>query len=276
MNNRRHRDLRPDKSLGQHFLDDRSFLTRIIQESEVEPGDSILEIGPGTGNLTSLLLEKARRVVAVEFDRRLMERLESLSKRYPGRLTLYFQDFLGSDLSRILGVSGPRWKVVANIPYYITSPIIEKLILQGGSLVTDIFLTVQKEIALRLCAVPGSRETGSSSLFVQYYCEPALLFTIPRSAFTPPPEVDSAFIRLRVRETPPVTEPSSLLFPLIHHVFRQRRKGIRNSLKGFPPAGDDRRIAYLLAEAGIDGLARPESLTIERFNTLALFLEEKR
>jgi len=273
---RHHRpvDIRPDRSLGQHFLEDRSILRRIIIESRMEGGDHVLEIGPGTGNLTLLLLEKEARVVAIEFDSRMRERLEGLSQRFPGQLSLHFEDFLLSDLSRIIEPCRQRWKVIANIPYYITSPIIEKLILQGGPLFSDIFLTVQKEIALRLCAPPGTRGTGASSLFVRYHCEPSLLFQIPREAFKPSPQVDSAFIHLKPRESPPLSEPSALLFPLIRHVFRQRRKGIRNSLKGFPAVGDGHRIAFLLKKAGIDGLARPESLTLENFNRLALLMEE--
>jgi 16S rRNA (adenine1518-N6/adenine1519-N6)-dimethyltransferase len=266
---------RLDRNLGQHLLEDRATLLRIIQESGVGPDDHVLEIGPGTGNLTSCLLQRAGRVVAVEFDPRFREKLETLSRSYPGRLSLHFGDFLGSDLPSLLGPYRRRWKVIANIPYNITSPIVEKLLLQEGVFFTDIYLTVQKEIALRLCAEPGSRASGTSTLFVRYYTVPSLLFTIPSSAFLPPPEVDSALIHLKLREKPLLAHSSVLLFPLIHHLFRQRRKGIRNSLKGFPAGREDITTAAILERAGIDGLARPETLSLEQFNSLAHILEEQ-
>ena len=254
----------PRRRLGQHFLKDRSVVRRILAEASVGPEDRILEIGPGRGALTRDLAEAAGRVLAVEVDPELAERLAP----HP-HLEVVRADILEVDLEQLLAPHDD-WKVVANLPYYITTPILEKLLTEGKGRIQGMWVMVQKEVADRMSA-RGTRESGSLSHFIQYHAETKTLFKVRPGSFQPPPEVDSAVVRLRVHRTPPVEASEAVLFRLIRAAFETRRKTLRRSLaKVVPdPVG-------ALEEAGIDPTRRPETLTLEDFAALARAVEGRR
>lgn len=265
--------VRLKKSLGQHLLADTRFLDDIVSRSKLETCDRVLEIGAGSGLLTERLLRRVRQVVAVEVDRQFEYHLGKLKAAYPDSLTLLFGDIRALSLPPLLGCEAGKWKVVANIPYYITAPLLEILLVKSEGLFSDLFLLVQKEIAVRL---EGSdpREVSSLSLVSRYYAVPTVLFDIPPSAFMPPPKVDSAFIHLAVRTAPPVSAPREQLFRLIRTAFGQRRKGIRNSLRALSPAVSDAELGFALEKCGIAPLERPQNLSLEDFDRLASALSE--
>jgi len=256
------------KSLGQHLLVDTRYLDDIVSRSTLQAHDKVLEIGAGSGILTERLLERVKQVVAVEVDRQFEYHLEKLRIRYPCSLSIVFGDIRVLSLPDLLGGGEKDWKVVANIPYYITSPLLELLLVQSAHLFTDLFLMVQKEIALRLEG-SDSRNVSSLSLISHYYAASEVLFHIPPSAFMPPPKVESAFIHLAVRSAPPVMAPRELLFRLIRTAFGQRRKGIRNSLRAFSPPVEDAVLRMALEQCHIDPLERPQNLTLADFDRLA-------
>ncbi|MDQ7823754.1 MAG: 16S rRNA (adenine(1518)-N(6)/adenine(1519)-N(6))-dimethyltransferase RsmA [Candidatus Eremiobacteraeota bacterium] len=260
------------KRLGQHLLTDPYFLESIVKAASLGSDDSILEIGPGPGNLTKHLLGAAARVAAVELDRRFEPELRRLEQGARGRLALFFTDILAFDFSALPALCRGPWKVLANIPYYISTPLIEKLLEHQG-LFSHIYLTIQRELAERICAPGGSRDRGSFTFFVEYHAVPSLLIHIPAAAFTPPPEVDSSLIGLTIRETPPADSSPRLLFSIIRRAFAQRRKGIKNSLKGIQPVPGDRILSEVLRSCGIDPMARPETLALADFDRLACLLE---
>ncbi len=233
------------KSLGQNFLKDKNYLLRI--SNYVGDSDSILEIGPGGGALTNYLL-RAKRVVAIEKDPRFAELLKG--KNHPN-LEVIEGDVLDVDLFK-LEVS----KVVANIPYYITTPIVKKLLF--GSNVKEIMLTIQREVAERIVALPGSKRYGLLSLMVQYYGDAELLFLIPPGAFTPPPKVESAFIRIVKRSK--YNGDSEKFFKCAKKLFSTRRKTILNNLS----AGNKLAVEKELMDLNLDPKLRAEMLTIEQ------------
>lgn len=260
------------KKLGQHLLEPQ-YLDEIVRLSEISPGDSIFEIGAGPGNLTARLIRHAGRVVSVEVDRQFEKELLALQAENSDTLQIRFEDVLTLDLSRVLGGDPGSWKVLANIPYYITTPILEMLLGAGRARFSHIFLTIQKELAHRICAPPGAKETGSLSHFVAYHADARILLHIPRTAFTPPPLVDSSFVHLRPRDTPPVACPPHILFPVIHRAFTHRRKTLKNSLKGSFPGGD-RELADCIIQSGLNPLSRPQDISLAGFAALALRLQE--
>lgn len=261
--------IKAKKRLGQHFLRDRSYLARIVEAASLSPSDVVLEIGPGEGDLTELLLERAGRVVAIEVDPELVALLRS---RFGGedRLILIQDDVLKLDLVPLLCEhlsSGRKAKVVANIPYYITSPIIEKLI-ESRSVLGECVLTVQREVARRICAAPGSREYGSLTVLVQYFADVELLFDIPPGAFRPRPKVASSVIRIALREEPRVrVKDEAFFFRVVRAAFGQRRKMIKNALRSLGLSDEEIRSA--MERAGIGQKERAESLSLERFGRLA-------
>lgn len=232
-------------------------IARILAEAGVGPQDRILEIGPGRGALTRDLVGIAGEVLAVELDRDLAERLKDLP-----RLRVIHEDFLKVDLESLLAPHDD-WKVVANLPYYITTPILEKLLLEGSPRIRGMWVMVQKEVAERMCA-RGTRESGSLSHFIQYHAQVRKLFRVRPGSFQPPPEVDSAVVSLVPHRTPPVDAPPDLLFRLIRTAFCARRKTLRRSLAGVL----DDPVAALEA-AGIEPSRRPETLLLEEFAALA-------
>lgn len=257
------------KKYGQNLLVDAGYIEKMLKASNVRAGDAVFEIGPGSGLLTEALLRRSISVVAVEIDADFSGSLSKLQRMYPERLEVVYGDVMEFDLEKHLGGRRLPLKVFANIPYYITSPIIE-LLIGGRRLFSDIYLTIQKEVAQRICAGPQNRARSSFTFFAEYYTCPELLFCIPASAFLPAPDVDSAVIHMEIRSKPPVLPPFGELEPLIRRAFQQRRKGLRNSLKGLAPGRD---ISELLKEAGVDPLARPETLGLEDFARIADMLK---
>ena len=251
------------RKLGQHFLFDPSILKRLILAADLSPEDLVVEIGPGRGRLTRMLSEEVREVIAIELDPRLCEQLK---KEFSGidKITVFCGDVLKYPYHTL-----PPFKVVANIPYYITTPIIFRLLSHRDRLISAT-LTVQREVAERIAAKPGGKDYGVLSLMVQYYTEPRIVFFIPRGAFSPPPKVDSAVIHLEILAKPRVSVSNEkLFFRVIKTSFSQRRKTIANSLKPL-----SRDIKESLLAAGIDPRRRPETLSMDEFARLAETLTE--
>ncbi len=246
------------KHLGQNFLYDPSILGRIIDEAELSPDDAVVEIGPGPGKLTRLLAEAVKKVIAIELDQGLYERLRAEFAGYRN------VELIHGDALKYPYESIGRFKVVANIPYYITTPIIFRLLEARENLMT-MTLTIQKEVAERIAALPGGKDYGVLSIMVQYYAEADMKFIIPKEAFRPAPKVDSAVLQIRLLERPSVyVQDEKMFFRVVRTAFSQRRKTLSNSLKGL---GAD--IKELLKAAGIDPGRRPETLGLEEFAALA-------
>ncbi|MGE5309039.1 MAG: 16S rRNA (adenine(1518)-N(6)/adenine(1519)-N(6))-dimethyltransferase RsmA [Deltaproteobacteria bacterium] len=226
--------------------------------------DVVLEIGPGRGALTPLIAGKVKKVYAVELDRALAAQLPETLKDVPN-LSVINADILRFDIRTIPETREGKIKVFGNIPYYITSPIIEHLF-GYRAVIRTVFLTVQKEFAQRICAGPGSREYGSFSLYAQYYSRPNQLFTVKKNSFYPAPKVDSSFIRLDIRDRPPVEGDEKALFKVIRAAFQQRRKTLRNSLKGL--IGEP-ELDTVFDRCRLDPKVRPERLSLQDFSCIA-------
>ncbi len=252
--------VRPSKGWGQNFLTDRRVAERIIAAAQLEPSDTVLEIGAGLGALTFELAAHARRVIAVEVDARLVAILEPLLERHGlQNITLIQANALSLPVPELLR-GEPQAKVVANIPYSITSPLLEHL-LAAKSYLTLLVLTVQKEVAERLTAKPGTEAYGALSVFVQYHAEAEYLGRVPASAFYPQPEVDSAIVRLKPLSDrlPPFEQ--RWLFKLVRAGFGKRRKTLRNALGAL--FDDPDRAAALLRRAGLHPSTRAEQLSLD-------------
>jgi 16S rRNA (adenine1518-N6/adenine1519-N6)-dimethyltransferase len=277
------------KHLGQHFLHDPSILRRIVQAAQLSREDLVVEIGPGLGRLTKMLAENVRKVVAIELDDTLFEKLKTELAEYKN------VELIRGDALKYSYENLPEFKVVANIPYYITTPIIFRLLEIGRTRLIDtqrakeiipphpplakggrrdfqvkknlksMTLTVQKEVAERIVAKPGGKDYGALSIMVQYYAKPDLKFIIPKEAFRPMPKVDSAVLHIKILERPSVdVEDKEIFSGIVRTAFSQRRKMLSNSLKSI--RGD---VKGWLATAGIDSNRRPETLSIEEFARLA-------
>lgn len=258
--------LRAHKRLGQNFLINPRVLANIIHAAEISDGDQVLEIGPGIGTLTQGLAEAGALVTAVEIDRGLLPILEKTLEGY-NNITIIHGDILKLDLVDLL--AGGRWKVVANLPYYITTPIIMTLLEQRlpFSLLVSM---VQKEVAERMVAKPGGKEYGALSVAVQYYTSPEIITLVPPHSFVPEPSVESAVIKCTVRNTPPVQLLNeSFFFKVVRGSFGQRRKTILNAL-GAAALGLDRvRIEEGLMAVNIFPSRRGETLSLHEFAALA-------
>jgi len=251
------------KSLGQNFLFDPSILKRIVNAAHLSPEDTVVEIGPGHGRMTVMLAGCVKKVVAIELDRELYERLT-------GELSGYKNiELVHGDVLKFPYGTLDEFKVVANIPYYITTPILFKL-LEHRDRLRSVTITLQREVAERIVAKPGGKEYGVLSLMIQYYGNPLLEFIIPRGAFRPVPKVDSAVIHVEISQTPAVSvKDEKLFFRVIKTAFSQRRKMLLNSLK---PITVD--IKEKLVLAGIEPSRRPETLSIEEFARLSDIIKE--
>jgi len=251
--------------LGQNFLYDPNILRRIIQVAGLSPEDTVVEIGPGPGRLTRMLAESVKRVIAIELDAGLYERLVDELSGYKN-IEIVHGDALKYPYETLR-----EFKVVANIPYYITTPIIFRLFEHRKRLVS-ITITVQKEVAERIVAGPGGKEYGVLSLMVQYYGRPELKFIVPRGAFRPVPGVDSAVIHIEIFKRPPVSvKDEDLFFKVVKAAFSRRRKTVANALRPILKSPIRKEI---LLSAGIDPSRRPETLSIEEFARLADALTE--
>lgn len=258
------------KSLGQNFLIDANILRKIVEVSSLSPEDGVLEIGPGIGSLTEVLARRARKVVAIEIDQRLIPILTENLMSYPN-VKLIHGDVLEQNLHQLLEVEMKgidRVHVVANLPYYVTTPILMKL-LEERLPISSIVVMIQKEVAERISAKPGGKEYGSLSVASQYYAEPEYCMTVPKNVFMPKPNVDSAVIRLKIREKPPVeVMDEGIFFAVIRAAFGQRRKTLYNNLRS-TFANPEINWQELLHEAGIDPNRRGETLSIEEFAELS-------
>lgn len=261
------------KSLGQNFLINPSVCPRMAEECGAAPGVGVLEVGPGIGVLTVELAKRAEKVVSVELDKRLLPVLEETLAPY-NNVKVVNDDILKVDLQKLLREEFPGMKVVvcANLPYYITSPVIMRL-LEERLPIAGLTVMVQKEAAQRLCAQPGKRECGAVSVAVQYYAEPRVLFQVSRGSFLPPPNVDSSVIRLDVRPEAAIDIPNEKkFFALVKAAFGQRRKTILNAIAAGLSVPKE-RIAAACDAAGIAQNARAEQLTMEQFAALSRALE---
>lgn len=258
------------KKYGQNFLNDQNtVLERIMEVSQVSSDDEVLEIGPGEGALTELLLQRAKKVNCVEIDTDLEKILRKKFDRNP-KFNLHMGDILEADLR---GIIGANTKVVANIPYYITSPIINKLI-EHRDLIDEVYLMVQKEVGERVCATSG-KERSVLTLAVEYFGEAEYLFTIPKEFFTPVPKIDSGFIGIKFykdRRFESIID-ENLFFKYVKGAFSNKRKNIVNNLATLGISKD--KIQGVLTELGISFNERAENLSIEQFIELAKLLEER-
>lgn len=262
------------RPLGQHFLFDRGILERIADAAELKPDDCVLEVGPGPGALTQCLAERAGKVVAVELDAKLMPALTERMAHY-GNVTLVNADILKVGLNELWQKEFGRspFKVVANLPYYITTPVI-MLFLESGLPVVSLTVMVQKEVANRLASPPGSREYGAISVAVQYRTEIRKAYDVPAGAFSPPPRVQSTVIRMAVRAKPPVDVLDEALFQkTVRGCFAMRRKTLRNNVAAtFGVSGE--AATTLLEAAGLSPAGRAERLGLPEFANLANVLAQ--
>lgn len=258
------------KKFGQNFLIDGHVLDKIIAGAGVTKDDMVLEIGPGIGTMTQYLAEAAGKVVAVEIDRNLLPILQETLADYDNVKVIH-ADALSLDLEKLVQEEngGRPIKVVANLPYYITTPIIMALFEQHVPL-ANVTVMVQKEVAARMKSGPGSKDYGALSLAVQYYAEPYIVANVPCNCFMPRPNVDSAVIRLTRYEEPPVqVNDEKMLFKIIRASFNQRRKTLQNGLNNSSELNFTKdQIAAAIAEAGFSPSVRGEALTLEQFAKL--------
>jgi 16S rRNA (adenine1518-N6/adenine1519-N6)-dimethyltransferase len=257
------------KSLGQNFLIDTNILRRIVDYAELTSSSAAIEIGPGIGALTEQLAKRSKKVIAFEIDQRLLPILKETLAPYPHTEVIH-EDILKADVRGMIemhlqGIEDIM--VVANLPYYVTTPIIMKL-LEEDLPIRGIVCMLQKEVADRISAKPGTKDYGSLSIAVQYYTEAETVMTVPKTVFIPQPNVDSAVIRLTKRKEPPVqVEDEGFFFQVIRSSFAQRRKTLLNNLTSLLPDGKQKKeqIIAALDEAGIDPIRRGETLSIEEF-----------
>ena len=259
------------KKFGQNFLIDAHVLDKIIAAAGVTADDMVLEIGPGIGTMTQYLAERARQVTAVEIDTNLIPILKETLSDYDNVMVIN-EDILKVDIKKLAEEynGGKPIKVVANLPYYITTPIIMGLF-ESGVPIDNITVMVQKEVADRMQVGPGSKDYGALSLAVQYYAEPYIVANVPPNCFIPRPNVGSAVIRLTRHQTPPVeVKDRELMFKLIRASFNQRRKTLLNGLNNSPELSFGKeQIAAAIEQLGVPAAVRGEALTLEQFARLS-------
>jgi 16S rRNA (adenine1518-N6/adenine1519-N6)-dimethyltransferase len=266
------------KKFGQNFLIDTHVLERIIEAAEITKDDFVLEIGPGIGTMTQYLCENAREVVAVEIDSNLIPILADTLRAYDN-VTVLNEDILKVDINRLAEEKngGRPIKVVANLPYYITTPIIMGLF-ESHVPIDSITIMVQKEVADRMQVGPGTKDYGALSLAVQYYAKPEIVANVPPNCFMPRPNVGSAVIRLtRHTQVPVQVEDEKLMFRLIRASFNQRRKTLANGLNNSPEIHLSKEaIQESIEELGVPVTIRGEALTLEQFAQLSNIIGKKR
>lgn len=272
--------IKPSKSLGQNFLNDLSVVQEIVYSAEVTKEDLVIEVGPGLGVMTEQLAEQAGHVIAVEIDRGLIPPLQAICAAHTN-LELIQGDILKVDLRPVIeqriaqsGGALKRVRVVANLPYYITTPIVMSFLENQLPLLASMTFMVQKEVAQRMTAPPGGKEYGALTVAVGYFAEAEICFTVPPHCFIPQPAVDSAVITLRVRKEPPfVLEDPDYFFKVVRASFCQRRKMLANSLANAPYLGVSREAAVkCIEELGRAAGIRGEVLAPEEFGQLSNLL----
>ena len=257
-------DIKMSKKLGQNFLIKRGIVDEIVHAAELTVGEPVLEVGPGIGTLTQGLAQSGADVTAIELDRRLLEVLDTTLASYDN-VRIIHGDVLKLDVPTIM--NHKSFKVVANLPYYITTPIIMSL-LESKLPIERLVVMVQKEVALRMIAKPGTKDYGALSVAVQYYTEPDIVLDVPPKYFLPAPAVTSSVIRCVLRDKPPVDViDEKLFFRVVKAGFAQRRKTFSNTMKTTGLTRD--RIEELLAKANIDGQRRGETFTLQEFADVA-------
>lgn len=261
------------KSLGQNFLVDLNILNQIVSCAEITDKTGVIEIGPGIGSLTEQLAQQSAKVVAIEIDQRLIPILEDTLSPYEN-VSLINEDVLEVDLSKIIEQhfsNITKVNVVANLPYYVTTPILFKL-LEANIPLTNIVVMLQKEVADRITAQPGTKDYSSLSIAIQYYTNAEVMLTVPKTVFIPQPKVDSAVIKLTKRQNPPVKVMSEdFFFTVVRSSFLQRRKTILNNLVNNLQEGKEKRmeIRESLLEVDIDPQRRGETLSLAEFAKLS-------
>lgn len=262
------------KSLGQNFLIDGNIIDNICDGSNITKDDYVLEIGPGIGTLTQELCERAERVIAIELDKRLIPVLNETLENYDN-FEVINGDVLKIDLKELFQdkFNNKKVKVVANLPYYITTPIIMRL-LEERLDIDKIVVMVQKEVAYRMKSGPGTKDYGSLSIAVGYYCDANIIVDVPKNVFIPKPNVDSAVISLDVYNKPKVNvEDEKLFFNIVRAAFSKRRKTLLNSLSKSTLGLEKDDIRNALESCDIDPKRRAETLTIEEYAKLANYIE---
>lgn len=266
------------KKFGQNFLIDPHVLDKIIRSADITEEDCVIEIGPGIGCVTQALLENAGKVISIEIDDQLIPILTEQFGDEPN-FKLIHKDVLKVDLKKLIEEESPnkRVKVVANLPYYITTPIIMTL-LENELPIESITVMVQKEVADRLASKPGSKQYGAITASVNYFCDSYLVANVPRNCFMPRPNVDSAVIQLRVHEEPQVKVGNvRQMFRIIKAAFILRRKTLLNTLAAHADLGIEKeKLKQLLDESGVGAQTRGETLSIEEFARLSDFIDANR
>lgn len=256
--------LRPSRALGQHFLADPNTARRIVRLAGVTTGDAVLEIGPGIGSLTVALADAGASVTALELDRHVLPVLAEVLAGAP-EVRIVHGDALTADLDALLPARPDGWKLVANLPYNVATPIVAR-VLEEAPGVRTMLVMVQREVGERWAAAPGGREYGAVTVKIAYYGRAQVVAAVPRTVFLPPPNVDSALVRIDRHPAPPVDVASpDALFELVRAGFAQRRKMLRRALQ--PALGH--RTAGVLAAAGVDPQARAETLDLDAWAAIA-------
>lgn len=261
---------RLSKSLGQNFLTDKNIIDEIIESAQIGPEDLVMEIGPGIGVITMEAAEKAKKVIAVEIDKNLIPILKETLKDYDN-VEIINKDILKTDVNGLIDGCKEKFAgviILGNLPYYITTPIIMKL-LEDGVKADSITIMMQKEVADRIKALPGTKAYGALSVAVQYYCTAEAVVNVPKEVFMPQPKVDSTVLRLCIRkEKPVILEDRDMFFRCVKAGFGQRRKTLLNSLMGIDNITKD-IVRDALEKAGIDPSRRAETLNLEEFAKLS-------
>lgn len=261
---------------GQNFLVDVHYVEKILEAADLSPNDTVIEIGPGLGVLTVRLAKQASKVIAIEVDAEMVTALKAILQEHEN-VTLVNQDVLKVDWRRLLQEHGVKsFTVVANLPYYITTPVLTML-LEEELPITSLVVMVQREVAERMLAQPGGKEYGAFSVFIQYYSTPRLVTTVPPTVFLPPPKVESAVVRLDVAShcLPFSTGDPKVFFQIVKAAFGQRRKMLRRALRGLPYRQlDADTINHWLQAADIDPTRRGETLSLEEFARLSRTLSQ--
>lgn len=262
-------DIKAQKKYGQNFLINEEVLDKIVESADIKNGDLVIEIGPGLGNLTKRLCKKAFKVVAIEIDKNMVDIL-SKEYSYINNLEIVNMDIMQCDLSSIIKqYPDKKVKVVANLPYYITTPIIMKL-LEDELNIDLIEVMVQKEVALRLCATPSNSDFGAITLAINFYTNSEYMFTVPASDFLPAPNVDSAVVRMEVVKNKIKVVDKNLLFKIIKAAFLMKRKTLLNSLGSSNILGIDKKaLEKILTTLNIPLNLRAENLSIDDYNKIA-------
>ncbi len=273
-------NIKANKSLGQNFLIDDDVINKIVNGAEVEKDDVVIEIGPGLGSMTKVLLERARKVICIELDPKMVKILHDRFIAY-NNIEIINEDVLKIDLNKLIKSQLSEEenirdvKIVANLPYYITTPIIMKLI-ESNLKIESITVMIQKEVADRLIEIPSGKNTGAITYTVYYYCDSENIGIVENTSFIPMPEVTSEIIRLKLRKEPKVkVENEKLFFKIIKSAFMQRRKTLVNTLNNTGVFRDKIEAGKALEEIGLSQDIRPENLSIEDYAKLADYINNK-